>query len=107
MPPLTIKEIAFVVFQLFSLALVIAGTFYRIKHLERECKQVKKTLYHEQGGLNVVSCSQCKSYRDDVFTAIRKGESKSEEQTRELKILNARIYRIMIHLKIDIEKDLV
>lgn len=103
MPHLTVRDLIHVI----SLAIVIAGFIYRIRQLEHDCRRVMRTLYHEQGGLNVISCSQCKSYRDDVFNAIRKGESRAEEQTRELKILNARIYRIMIHLKIDTESDLV
>lgn len=103
MPYLTARDIIHIV----SLAVVIAGFIYRIKQLEADCQQVKKTLYHEQGGLNIVSCAQCKTYRDDVFTAIRKGDSKVDEQTKELRILNERVLKIMIHLKIDNQNNIV
>lgn len=103
MPYLTARDIIHIV----SLAVIIAGFIYRIKQLERDCRRVIKTLYHDQGGLNVVSSVQCKIYRDDVFTAIRKGESKVEEQTKELRILNERIYLIMVHLKIDPHKAII
>ncbi len=107
MPDLTVKELGMILFQLFTLAMFFAGLVYKIRQLEIDNKRLNRTLYHEQGGLNVISCAQCKIYRDDVFTAIRKGDSKVDEQTKELRILNERVLKIMIHLKIDNQNNIV
>ena len=98
-----LKDILFII----SIGIAIGGYIYSVKQIKSDIKQIKRTLYHENGGLNLINCQACKQHRDIVFTAIRRGEQKAEEQTKELRILNERILRIMIHLKIETQKDLV
>ena len=104
---LTIRDIIYIVVYFVSMGITIGGFIYRLKQLESDCGRVKKTLYLSNGGLNTINSETCKIHRDQIFTAIRKGERISDAQTKELRILNERILRIMIHLKIDTDKSLV
>jgi len=97
---ITIKDILFII----SLASVIAGFIYRIKIVESKLKRVMKTIYHENGGHNVITLHECKSHRDNVFTAIRKGERMAAEIVKEIKMLNENVLRTKIHLKINTDR---
>ena len=97
---LTLKDIVY----LISLAITIAGFIYRLRSLEDKCNRVMKSLYHENGGLNLINCEQCKSNRDIVFASIRKGERAVEDVAKEIRTLNENVLRILIHLGIDTTK---
>lgn len=73
----------------------------RISILERDCKRLYRIIMDEKGGLHFVSPTDCKLHRDAVFSAIRKGETRAEELTREIRQLNENVLKIIIHLKID------
>lgn len=100
---LTVKDAIYIL----SLATTIAGFIYRLRSVEDKCNRIMKAVFHEQGGLNVVNVYTCKTNRDVVFTALRKGEKTVEDMTKEMRTLNENVLRILIHLKIDRESEIV
>lgn len=113
-PNLNVKDIYYII----TICGAIVAYLYRQRQNNADIKRINMTLYHEQGGLNVVTCAQCKEFRDIVFTSIRNAEKRMEDQTNELKvqfrentkelrILNGRVHKIMIKLEIDTERDIV
>lgn len=84
--------------------ITILSVFFTIRNQIRDqgkdIKRIMDTLYGDKGSLNVVDVKTCKSQRDDVFNAIRRGESLANETSRRIESLNDNIIAIMVTLQI-------
>lgn len=80
------------------------GVFYtnrnRIHNLEKENGQIRKIVYGDRGMLNLVDTNTCKCHRDEVFTAIRRGETVSEMIMKKIEELNKNVLILMISLNV-------
>lgn len=89
------------IYYLIIIAGLVAGYAYRHRQSVSDTKRLKKTIYQEEGGLNIVTCSTCKEHRDEVFNAIRKGEKQTEMLTKKIDAMNENVLKILFFLKID------
>ncbi len=83
----------------------IAGSFawfkYSVGNLKQSVDSIKKILFLEKGGLNIVDNSKCKEHRDTVHKSIRREAEITHDALTQIHCLNQNIIRIMTHMKLE------
>lgn len=96
---LEIKDIVY----LISYALTVAALYFsfrnRLGNIEREMKRSNQVIYGDQGRLNLVDTQHCKEHRDNIHTAIRRGEKAVEMLLAKLDQMNENV--LLISFKMD------
>jgi len=75
--------------------------FYKLKNMEKENRIVKKIIFMEQGGLNVVTANACKDFQSGMDQRINLGSAITKEALDHIKYLNDNVLIIMT--KMDLE----
>jgi len=84
--------------------ITIVGVYFaftsRVKKIEESNDSLKKIVFLEKGGLNVVDNTTCKSLRNTVYSAIRRESGVTKAAFRNIDCLNQNIIKIMMHMKL-------
>lgn len=93
------------IYHMLMIGAFLIGIIYKLWSLHDKFKRLEKIVYQDTGGLNLIKFDQCKMHRDNVYTAIRRGENETKALIDEMKSLNENVLRIMFHLKIETKND--
>lgn len=97
---LEIKDLIYLLTYVITLMSVFFSIRGRLNNIEKESGQVRRILFGDRGNLNIIDVQACKSNRDQVFLAIRRGEQVQEMLLKRIEELNKNVLIIMVHLNI-------
>ena len=104
----TLKDLIYVI----SILVVFISTWeamkYKLKKIEDSNATIKRIVFQEKGGLNIIDNPTCKEHRKQIKTDISvvKLDIKREAETTqrafdEIQCLNQNIIKIMMHMKLE------
>lgn len=97
---LEIKDIIYLLVYIISMMSVFFSIRGRLHSIEKETGQVRRILFGDRGALNIIDVDTCRANRDQVFSAIRRGEQVQEMLLKRIEELNKNVLIIMVHLNI-------
>lgn len=97
---LDVKDIIYLMVYIISMVSVFFSIKSRLSDIEKETGNVSKILFGDRGTLNIIDKETCRGNRDQVFTAIRRGEQVQEMLLKRIEELNKNVLIIMVHLNI-------
>lgn len=97
---LEVKDIIYLLVYIISMMSVFFSIRGRLYSIEKETGQVRRILFGDRGTLNIIDVETCRSNRDQVFSAIRRGEQVQEMLLKRIEELNKNVLIIMVHLNI-------
>lgn len=97
---LGVKDVVYLLTFIVSLISILISLKGELRGIKGDIYRVMDTLYGDKGKLNVVDVHSCKCFRDDIFTAIRRGESAYRDTSLRMEKLNDNIIAIMVYLQI-------
>ena len=96
----TLKDSIYIIIQLCTVIGFLFALNFKVRKLEESNQLVKKVMFQDRGGLNLVDNETCKSHRDQVHTCIRNEAAVNRRAFEHIDVINQNIIQIMMHLKI-------
>lgn len=97
----TLKDIIYISVYVASVATLFTKMRSSLKELKEGVNSIKKILFKEKGGLNIVDNTRCKEHRDGVHKSIRREAAQTQDALAQIYNLNQNVIRIMMHMNIE------
>lgn len=94
------KDIVYIIINLTTIISVFLAFKNKVSNLEKENGQVRQIIFGDRGSLNLVDVKMCEKYRNEIFTAIRRGEQVNEMLLQRIEELHRNILVIMVSLDV-------
>lgn len=97
----TLKDLIYVGVYIISFVGVLAGFKYRLQKTEDTNQSLKKIIFLEKGGLNLVTNDVCMGHRNVIHTNIRREAKIAGQAFDQITLMNQNVIKIMMHMKLE------